>query len=112
MHQDGYTSSVSNDAERILEAAMRLPEDERAEVAAILADSVGDDLSEAEREAAWIAEAKRRLEAIRSGSAHAVLSEEVEAEIERRIAQLERGEVEPLEWARVEAKIRQTLARS
>ncbi len=82
----GYTCTVSIEAERILEAAMKLPDEERAELAAILADSIGDGHTEAEIEAAWIAEAKRRLEDFRSGKSRAVPSEEVERELEEIIA--------------------------
>lgn len=57
----------TDDASRILDAAMRLPEAERAELAAILTDSIGDGSSPEEIEAAWIAEAKRRLEAVERG---------------------------------------------
>ncbi|MCA9680704.1 MAG: addiction module protein [Myxococcales bacterium] len=39
------------------------------------------------------------------------LSPKWKAEIEDRIGQLERGEVEPVEWEQAEAKIRATLAR-
>lgn len=73
---------MTAEAERLLQAAMKLPDAERAELAAILADSVGDGSSEAEIEAAWIAEAKRRLEDIRSGKSKPVPSEEVERELE------------------------------
>ncbi len=61
----------------MLEAAMKLPDDERAELAAILADSIGDGSSEEEIEAAWIAEAKRRLEDIRSGKSRTTPWEDV-----------------------------------
>jgi len=66
----------------ILEAAMALPEDERAELAAILTDSIGDDRSQTEIDAAWLAEAKRRLEEVRAGRATLVPTEEVERELE------------------------------
>jgi putative addiction module component (TIGR02574 family) len=46
---------------------MRLPAAERAELAAILTDSIGDGSSPEEIEAAWIAEAKRRLAAVERG---------------------------------------------
>jgi putative addiction module component (TIGR02574 family) len=76
-----YTCTVSNEAERILEAAMKLSDGERAELAAILADSIGDGHSEEEIEAAWIAEAKRRLEDIRSGKSKTVPWEEVRGKL-------------------------------
>lgn len=77
---------MTAEAQRLLEAALNLPDAERAELAAILADSIGDGHTEAELEAAWIAEAKRRLEDIRSGKSRTVPSEEVEAELDAIIA--------------------------
>jgi putative addiction module component (TIGR02574 family) len=77
---------VTAEAERLLEAAMKLPDAERAELAAILTDSIGDGHTEEEIDAAWIAEAKRRLEDIRSGKAQTIPSEEVEQEMEQIIA--------------------------
>ena len=61
---------------------MSLPEDERAELAAILLDSVGDGRSEADIDAAWLAEAKRRLAAVRAGRATLIPTEDVERELE------------------------------
>ena len=66
----------------ILDAAMELPEDERAELAAILADSVGDGRSVAEIDAAWLSVARRRLEDVRSGRATLIPTEEVERQLE------------------------------
>lgn len=82
----GYTGKVTAEAERLLEAAMKLPDDERAELAAILSDSIGDGHTEAEIDAAWIAEAKRRLAEFRSGKSQAVPSEDVERELDQIIA--------------------------
>jgi len=73
---------VTAEAERLLEAALNLPDAERAELAAILTDSIGGKSSDAEIDAAWIAEAKRRLEDIRSGRSQTVPWEEVERELE------------------------------
>jgi putative addiction module component (TIGR02574 family) len=72
---------VTAEAERLLEAAMKLPDAERAELAVILADSIGDGSSEAEIEAAWIAEAKRRLEDIHSGKSKTIPWEEVDRKL-------------------------------
>lgn len=77
---------MTAEAERLLEAAMKLPDAERAELAAVLADSVGDGSSDDEREAAWAAEAKRRLEALRSGSSETIPSEDVERELDEIVA--------------------------
>ena len=71
---------MTTEAERLLEAALDLPDAERSELVAILADSLrGPD---AEIEAAWIEEAKRRLARIRSGESKTVPWEEVERELE------------------------------
>lgn len=64
---------------------MALPEDQRAELAAILVDSIGDGRSEAEIDAAWLAEARQRLAAVRSGRATLVPTEKVERELEELI---------------------------
>lgn len=73
---------VPTEAERILDAAMELSDDERAELAAILGDSVGDGSSPEEIDAAWISEAKRRLRDVRSGASTPVSSEDVERELD------------------------------
>ena len=76
-----YTDSVTAEAERLLEAALKLPDAERAELAAILADSIGDGASEAELQAAWVAEAKRRLADIRSGRSQSIPWEQVQRKL-------------------------------
>lgn len=70
---------------KILDEALALSDDERMDLMAALSDSFEPGPAE--------------------------LSPEWKAEIEDRIGQLERGEVEPVEWEQVEAKIRATLAR-
>ncbi len=64
---------------------MALPEDERAELAVLSVDSLGDRRPETEIDAAWLAEANRRLEAVRSNQATLVPTEEVERELEELI---------------------------
>jgi putative addiction module component (TIGR02574 family) len=64
--------NVTDEASRILDAALKLPSAERAELAAILTDSIGDGASPEQIEAAWLAEAKRRLEAYERGELEAV----------------------------------------
>jgi putative addiction module component (TIGR02574 family) len=73
---------VTENASRILDAAMQLPDDERAELAAILTDSVGDRSSPEEIDASWIAEAKRRLAAYRSGESTPIDLEDAMRELE------------------------------
>jgi putative addiction module component (TIGR02574 family) len=72
---------VSAEADRLLQAALDLPEAERAQLAAILTDSIGDGSSDAEIEAGWIAQVKRRLEDIRCGRSKAVPWEEVKRKL-------------------------------
>lgn len=81
-----YTLLVTAEAERLLDAAMQLTDAERAELAAILADSVGDGASPTEVDTAWIAEAKRRLEDIRSGNATSVPWEDVSRKLRGMVA--------------------------
>ena len=67
---------------------MKLPQSERAALAAILADSIGDGSSPEEIEASWIAEAKRRAEAIDRGELGLVDSEEMMARLRERARRL------------------------
>lgn len=78
-------SSVTDEASRILNAALELPRAERTELAATLADSIGDGSSPEEAEATWIAEAKRRAVAIDRGELELVDSEEMMARVRARI---------------------------
>jgi putative addiction module component (TIGR02574 family) len=66
---------------------MELPEDERAELAAVLVDSIGDGRPEADIDAAWLVEVRRRLQAVRSGQATLIPTEEVERELEELIVE-------------------------
>lgn len=68
---------MTAEAERLLEAAMKLPDGERAQLAALLADSIGDDASDAEIEGEWIAEAKRRLDDVHSGRSETIAWDDV-----------------------------------
>jgi putative addiction module component (TIGR02574 family) len=76
--------SVTDEASRILDAAMKLPSAERAALAAILTDSIGDGSSPEEIEAAWLAEAKHRAAAIDRGELKLVDSEEMMARLRAR----------------------------
>jgi len=75
---------VTDEASRILAAALQLPESKRAEIAAILASSIGDGASPEEIEASWIEEAKRRAEAIDRGELELVDSEDMMARLHAR----------------------------
>jgi putative addiction module component (TIGR02574 family) len=61
---------MSSNALRLLDEAMLLPDEDRAELALRLLDSIGQPAAEVER--AWIAEAKQRLAEIESGQVTAV----------------------------------------
>ena len=74
---------MTSAAKRILDEALALPDDERAELMEALSDSFHPDAVE--------------------------VSPEQKAEIEGRIAELERGEVEAVAWEDVEARVRRTL---
>lgn len=76
---------------RVYEAAMKLSDAERVELAAALADSVGDGTSEEEVAASWTEEVKRRIENFRAGRSEMTPFEEVDAEIEALIANAERA---------------------
>jgi putative addiction module component (TIGR02574 family) len=62
---------MSNQARRLLEEALDLPDTERAEIAASLIASL-DDTDEAGAEEAWREEIARRLEEIRRGEVKTV----------------------------------------
>ena len=65
-----HTAGMSGQALRLLDEAMQLPEQDRAELALRLLDSVGEPVDQVER--AWIDEAKRRLTAIERGEVQTV----------------------------------------
>ena len=70
--------------EELIAGAASLPVEERA----ILADSLLRSLNAPDKdvEGAWIAEARRRIEEVRSGAARTVPGDEVFAAIRRRFA--------------------------
>ncbi|MCX4244311.1 addiction module protein [Paraliomyxa miuraensis] len=73
---------MSPEVERLLDEAMKLSDDERAVLAVILEDSLGDGSSEEEIEAAWLVEIRRRMAAVESGEAQLIPAEDVERELE------------------------------
>ena len=79
---------MSPEAERLLEEALKLSDEDREVLAVILEDGLGDGSTEEEREAAWGAEIQRRLEAVRAGEVRLIPWEEVQRELE---AIVERG---------------------
>lgn len=72
---------MTDEADRILEAALGLPDAERAALAAVLKDSIGDGASLEQIEAAWIAEAERRREELQAGRSTGVAWQDVRQEI-------------------------------
>jgi len=72
---------VSNEARNILEAAMRLPHAERAALASVLKDSLGDGASLEQIEAAWIAQARQRREDLQAGRTSTVPWQDVRREL-------------------------------
>jgi putative addiction module component (TIGR02574 family) len=70
---------MSSQALRVLDEALQLPEHDRAELALRLLDSVGDPADQVEQ--AWIDEAKRRL------------------------AEIERGDVQTVPWSEARERI-------
>jgi putative addiction module component (TIGR02574 family) len=75
---------VTKPAEKVLAEALRLDTRQRAEVAAKLIASL-DGEPEEDVEAAWAAEAERRIEEVEGGRAKLVAWEDVERRIEREI---------------------------
>jgi putative addiction module component (TIGR02574 family) len=72
---------VAPDAQKLLQAALSLPEDVRVELAEALLESLDHEPSDDDTHAAWSSEAKRRLEEVRSGDVTAVPWEEAERRI-------------------------------
>jgi putative addiction module component (TIGR02574 family) len=68
---------MSAEVQRILEAALRLTDDERAQLLTVLADSIGEGATDEEVLQAWLVEAKQRLEDIRSGRSAVIPAAEV-----------------------------------
>jgi putative addiction module component (TIGR02574 family) len=69
---------MAPNAEKLLQEAMSLSEDARVDLAEALLESVEHEPADAGADAAWSAEAKRRLEEIRSGAVKPVPWEDAE----------------------------------
>jgi len=76
---------MGSEAQKILEQALALPEDQREELVSALSDSLSPEPATLGPE--WSAEVKSRIEEIRS------------------------GEVEPVSWAEVKADLNKALGR-
>lgn len=79
-----YTSSVTSSAKKVLSDALSLSSEEQQELLAALSDRIDPMSTE--------------------------LSTEWTQELESRLTALERGEVQPVGWDQVQAKIESTLA--
>jgi putative addiction module component (TIGR02574 family) len=78
-------TAVIDEASRILDAALQLSHAERAELAAILTDSIGDGSSSEEVRAAWLAELERRREALARGEEPLVDFDDVMARLRAKV---------------------------
>jgi putative addiction module component (TIGR02574 family) len=72
---------VAPSAEKLLQEALSLSEDARVDLAEALLESVEYETADEGADAAWSAEAKRRLEEVRSGAVKPVPWEEGERQI-------------------------------
>lgn len=72
---------MARNAEKLLQEALLLSEDARVDLAAALLESAEHETADEGAAAAWSAEAKRRLEEVRSGAANPVPWEEAERQI-------------------------------
>jgi putative addiction module component (TIGR02574 family) len=75
---------VTKNAEQLLDEVLRLPEPERAEIAARLIESLEQDV-DADVDAAWAAEIERRCAALDAGQAVTSDWNDVRRRIEREI---------------------------
>ena len=69
---------------------MKLSDAERAELAIVLADSVGDPSTDEDIQAAWMEEAKRRLEDIRAGKSKTHPWEDVHRKLEAMVQRVQK----------------------
>ena len=77
--QSWQTDRMTGQAQRIFDEALQLPTEDRADLALRLLDSMGEPADQVER--AWIEEAKRRL------------------------AEIERGEIQTVPWPEARERI-------
>jgi len=83
-------AGVTDEASRILDAALELPERERAMLTAVLTDSLGDGSTSEEIEAAWSLEINRRIADLDSGRTAPVPWEEVRRDLHAKIERARR----------------------
>ena len=75
---------MGTQAEHLLQTALSLPPNERAEIAASLIESL-DEETEADVEAAWAEEIKRRIESIDKGEVQLIPADEVMRSMRERL---------------------------
>jgi putative addiction module component (TIGR02574 family) len=80
---------MSQAAIQLCEAVLALPRDERATIAAILADSLEEDDDPVEVAKAWDAEIKRRVEAADRGEVSFISHEELWQRLDAKYGKLE-----------------------
>ena len=71
---------MSELAEKLIQQALGLPAEDRAELARVLIDSL-DESDDKDVEAAWDAELRRRVERVEQGKSHLLPAQEALAEI-------------------------------
>jgi putative addiction module component (TIGR02574 family) len=70
---------MDSNVEQVIAEALALAPDERSEVAAILRNSVADEIDESAVAQAWKEEIRRRIRALEAGETHTTPWEEVQA---------------------------------
>jgi putative addiction module component (TIGR02574 family) len=86
-----YRSCMGAEVLRLYEAVMQLSEADRAELLAMLLDSEGDGSTQDELDAAWGAEARRRMDDIATGCVRTIPLEDVLREGRDMIEQTKRA---------------------
>jgi len=71
--------------EDLFAQAVTLPEDDRAALAALLLDSLEDEASDEDAEAAWAAEVQRRMANYRAGKVQTIGWSELRERLHRRV---------------------------
>lgn len=80
-----YTKNVTEQARKILEQALAMPEGDRQRLAEALLDSIPAEVAE-ELERVWNAEALRRAEAFERGEAQAIDGDKAMSELRAKFA--------------------------
>ena len=81
----GYNRRMTERAQELLEKALALPEDERADLAGTLLESL-DPVADADAESTWQNEIARRIAGLDSGKSKTAPWEEVQSQLASRLA--------------------------